>query len=165
MIIDMPSPGKFIDRMVIRGSFDQSSTTINGDRARIQLWDGTWNYGYRVVAFYVWGLDTECHGTLRTQGIPVGATGDRIVTSQMNAANNVQIAWASGPSSGVGPLQDGIVDPSNLVIEDLYVFGYATGTTQPWNYMIVMDKYDISEMRSTAAMIENNSQGPVVRDL
>lgn len=161
---EMPVPGKYLGRYVFRGAFATSSTAINGDRHRIPIFDGRYDTGFVVREFAVWGLDTECHGTLRTEGYPLGAVStDRNVTAMMNADNNVQFAWASSPSSGVGPISNSVIDPSYVVIEDLYVFGYATGQSQPWNWMVIADKYELKEGLGPLNMVHNRSQGQQVR--
>lgn len=161
---DMPVPGKYLGRYVFRGAFAESSTAINGDRHRIPIFDGRYDTGFVVREFAVWGLDTECHGVLRTEGYPLGVSPlDRNRASMMNADNNVQFAWASSPSSGVGPINNSIIDPSYVVVEDLFVFGYATGSNQPWNWLIVADKYELKEGLGPLNMVHNMSQGQRVR--
>ena len=76
----------------------------------------------------------------------------------MNANDNSQIAWASSPSSGVGPLNDGIVDYDNIIVEDLFIMGYATTASQPWNYMIVLEKLQIGLTAGAYTMVRNTSQ-------
>lgn len=142
---------KKIGDYVIRDSMGISSTTIGGDRRKIQLFDGRFDTGFRVVKFRVWGLDSEVHATLLTEPEYSGP--------MMDASNNLQIGWASSPSSGVGPLDDGLVDPDNMIVEDLYIRGYATTSSQPWNFMIVLEKYDISEWEGALALVRNSSQG------
>jgi len=139
------------------GSMGISSTTIGGDRKKLILDDNNPKTGYRVVRFNIWALDTECHATLSTvfEGGVSGSAGDYM----MDAGDNTQIAWASAPSSGSGPLQDGIVDPDNLIIQDLYIRGYATSSSQPWNYYIELEKYDITDWQGALAMVRNRAQG------
>ena len=166
--LTMPAPGKHLGRYVFRGAFNESSTSINGDRHRIKIFDGRFDTGFVVRGFAVWGLDTECHGTLRTEGYPLPAPGnpnpnDKNITTMMNANNNVQFAWASHGSSGSGPSSNSIIDPSYVVIQDMYVFGYATGVSQPWNWIVIADKYDLSEGTGPLNMVHNQSQGPVGR--
>ena len=151
--------GKKIGEYTAIGTMGISSTSIGGDRKRIQLDDGNMKTGYIVKRFYIWALDTECHATLATidrEGVS-GSAHDYM----MDAGDNAQIAWASSPSSGVGPFNDGIVDPENLVIQDLYIRGYATSTSQPWNYYIEMDKVEIDEWRTAIALVRNRSQSQV----
>ena len=139
------------------GSMGISTTSIGGDRKRIILDDGNFKTGFRITKFYVWALDGECHGTLSTvfEGGVSTSAGDYM----MDAGDNTQIAWASSPASGAGPLADGIVDPDNLVIEDLFIRGDATSASQPWNYYIEMEKYDITDWQGALAMVRNRAQG------
>lgn len=158
--LQMPVPGKFLGRYVFRGAFDQSSTAINGDRHRIAIFDGRYDTGFVVRDFSVWALDTECHGVLRTEGLPLGVvSSDRNLQSMMNANNNVQFAWASHGASGSGPISNSVIDPSYVVVEDMFVFGYATGQNQPWNWMIIADKYELKEGIGPLNMVHNQSQG------
>ena len=50
-------------------------------------------------------------------------------------------------------MAEGIVDPENMVIEDLFIYA-AINTTSDVNinYMIVMDKYEISDWQGALAM-------------
>lgn len=140
------------------GSMGISTTVIGGDRKRITLDDGNFKTGYRVTKFYVWALDTECHATLSTvfeAGVS-GSGGDYL----MDAGDNTQIAWAAHAPSGTGSvIGNGLVDPDNLIIEDLFIRGYATTTSQPWNYFIEMEKYDITDWQGALAMVRNRAQG------
>lgn len=146
---------KKIGTYTLRDSMGISSTSIGGDRARVHLDDGRFDTGFVIRKFVVWALDGECHGTLSTVFEGSASSTDYM----MDAGDNTQIAWASSPGSGVGPLDDGIVDPDNLVIQDLHIRGYATSTSQPWNYLIVMDKYEFSDWRGALAMVRNRAQG------
>ena len=141
---------KSLGTKVIRGSMGTSSTSIGGDRKRIQLFDGRYDTGYRVKEFKIWALDTECHAVLKTE--------PEYTLPMMNANDNTQIAWASAPGSGVGPLDDGIVDYDNIVVEDLFIQGYATTASQPWNYMIVLEKLQIGLTAGAYTMVRNTSQ-------
>jgi hypothetical protein len=142
---------KKIGEFTIRGNMGQSSTTIGGDREKIQLFDGRFDTAYKVVEFMIWAVDTECHATLLTD--------ESYTLPMMDASKNQQIAWASHGSSGSGPIANGIVDPDNLIVEDLYIMGYATSTSQPWNYMVRLEKYDISEWQGALSIVKNSSQG------
>lgn len=139
------------------GTMGISTTSIGGDRKRIELFDGRFDTAYKVVDFSIWALDTECHATLSTydEGGVSTSAGDYM----MDGGDNAQIAWASSPSSGVGPLSDSIINPDNLIVQDLHIRGYATSTSQPWNYYIRMEKYEISDWQGALAMVVNKSQG------
>jgi hypothetical protein len=148
---------KKIGTRTVVGSMGISTTSIGGDRKRIQLFDGRFDTGYRVTKFFVWTLDGECHGTLST--VDEGSTSSSAGDHMMDAGDNTQIAWASGPASGSGPLADGIVNPDNMIIEDLFIRGYCTTTSDPWNFYIELEKYDISDWQGALAMVRNRAQG------
>ena len=139
------------------GSMGISSTSIGGDRKKIELFDGRFDTGYKVVEFHIWALDTECHATLATvfEGDVSGSAGDYM----MDAGDNTQIAWASHGPSGTGPIGNGIVNPDNMIVQDLFIRGYATSTSQPWNYYIRLEKYEISDWQGALSMVRNKSQG------
>ena len=146
---------KKLGTYTVRDTMGISTTTIGGDRQKILLDDGKYNTGFVIREFRIWALDGECHGTLST----VSEGGVASTVYMMDAGDNTQIAWASSPGSGVGPLNDGIVDPDNLVIQDLWVRGYATSSSLPWKYMIVMDKFEFTDWRGALAMVRNRAQG------
>ena len=54
-----------------------------------------------------------------------------------------------------------IVDPDNFTIEDLYINVYAATDSQPINWMIVADKYDVAADYGAIAMINSRDQGRV----
>lgn len=161
------APGKFMGRYVFRGATngdDNSNSPSSPNEFRIRLFDGRFDTGFVVREFHIWALDSEAHGMVRTapfqdQGF-AGTTTNRL----FNANDNLQIAWSSHPGSGVGPMDSYIVDPDNFTIEDLYVMCYAATDSQPINFMIVADKYDVTGSQGTAAMINNRAQGPVFQE-
>lgn len=128
---------------------------------RISLFDGRFDTGYKVIKFFVWG-----------KGIDAGQDNDVLALLStendgrnqfFRAESNIQIAWAAnkgGTFADVNAYQDGIVDPDNMVIEDLYFYGFSgdQGTSNV-NYMIVMEKYKFSTAMGALTMVRNKSQG------
>ena len=56
--------------------------------------------------------------------------------------------------------QASIVDPDNLVVEDLYVYGHTTGTqADAINYLVRMEKYEITDWQGALAMARDRAQG------
>jgi len=77
-----------------------------------------------------------------------------------NFADNAQIGWASSETDtalGTGGYQS-IVDPNNLVVEDLYIWAN-DAANDSINYMITFDKYDITDWQGALAIVRNKSQG------
>lgn len=149
---------KKIGEYTVRGQL----SSLNTEGERIQLFDGRFDTAYKVVKFWVSAQDptdnnNDCVGTLGTEPhLPHGST-------LWNWSDNRQIAWASSNSS-TGTMETpngGLVDPDNLIVEDLYVYGRYdnSGETDPMNYMIIMEKYDITDSLGVLTMIRNRSQG------
>ncbi len=122
---------------------------------RIQLFDGRFDTAYRIVDFTIaGGTPMENH---EAQGVL--ATAEMTIASSFNWADNIEIAWAlwNGPNVYSGPLQTW-VDRDNLVVEDLFFTNRGTADTLV-NYMITMQKYDISDWQGALSMVRNKSQG------
>ena len=127
---------------------------------RIQLFDGRFDTGYVVKEFYLYpnsgiGAGNDCHGVLYTEPGAVSSGLD------WDWSENEQIAWAAGIFSGAsafGADGNGVVDPDNLVIEDLYLIANHSSTDGISGYMIVMEKFNVSEWEGALAMVRNRSQ-------
>ncbi len=142
---------KKIGEYTIRGRVEEGSTK------RIILFDGRFDTAYRVTRVQI-GPDTP-YGN-RDAFLVVSTEGDGLNGESWNWESNTQIAWASWAADGIGGVNEnqGIVDPDNLVVEDLYL---ASGTNQAGadtNYLITMVKYDITDWQGALAMVRNRSQ-------
>jgi len=158
---------KKIGTYTARGQQDETQTRLENP-ARIRLFQGDFKIAYRVREFYVWGSNwggsakPDVVGKLSTYA---GGTPDP--SEFMDASNENEIAWAatsgtaeSGGTFGIGT-GSFIVDPDNLVLEDLWVYirSYEDNDT-PQNYMVVMDKYEISGPEGAVRMAAERSQQP-----
>jgi len=152
---------KKIGEYVARGSIFTDETGLSdGTEVRVNLFDGSYTTGYKLVEFVIFGGDaasTDCSGRVTTQeGVPSG------VNDFWNAGDNRQIAWsgANGATDIITYDSFSLVDPENLVIEEVYV-GIRTphGTTNRINYYMKFDKYELPPYRGSLAMVENRSQG------
>lgn len=146
---------KLVGHYTVRGQFTSLDNTGN----MIHLFDGRFDSAYRVTKFFVASTsptdaNEDCVGVLATEAnLPISNAWDW--------SDNRQIAWASNnASTGTAPTPDGaMIDPDNLIVEDLYVYGrYDDGGTGKVNYMIHLEKYDITEGRGALALVRNNSQ-------
>jgi hypothetical protein len=145
---------KKIGEYTVRGQMAEST------EIRIQLFDGRFDTGYKVVDVRALSGDvgsTGDDGCVRVSTASIGAmptSGDMI-----DFSDNRQIAWAGfdGVSNGFGSAP-AVIDPDNLVVEDLFISGQHGGT-DPINYIIFMEKYDISEWQGALAMVRATSQG------
>ena len=156
---------KKIGEYTARGTATEAETEA-GNIQKIPLFDGSFKTAYRVTAFYIWGSDwagttsPDCIGKLSKNDDGVTAAVDF-----MRADDDNQIAWAttSGDNDGGvrGGFSESIIDPDNLVVEDLYVYvrTQSSQNTDPVNYIVEMEKYEISDWRGALAMARDRAQG------
>ena len=151
---------KKIGEYTVRGQASEDDSEAAPFGIKIPLFDGRFDTGYRVVDFRIWGAtwsnssNPDVVGKLGTE--------ENLVSSSvnfMNAGDNREIAWA-GHNGGldVGGTGFSIVDPDNMIIEDLYVYTRAVTDTVPVNYMVKLEKYDITDWQGALGMVRNRSQ-------
>jgi hypothetical protein len=153
---------KKIGEYTVRGQLteDESETAPFGKR--IILNDGQFDTGFRIVDFRIWASDyssssaPDVVGKLGTQAGLSPDPGDF-----MNAGDNREIAWAASAGStdgGLGFGESGVVDPDNMVIEDLFIYVRGSVDSANVNYMVTMEKYDITDWQGALSMVRNRSQ-------
>ena len=127
---------------------------------RLTLFDGRFDTGYRVRSFRVFGdpnaeSGAEGYGCLSTDVDPEMTDG-----GDWNFEANNQIAWATTTYSGSGATVSEwtLVDPDNMVIEDLYIYVRMGGGGAGLNYYIELEKYDITDWKGALTMVRNRSQ-------
>jgi hypothetical protein len=161
------SPAKEEDVMKKIGSYTSRGSLYNagadladGEEVKIQLFDGRFDTGYRVTGFSIWAGDVDdpdVAGRLCTEP-GLGFT----LNEFWNAGDTRQIAWAMGQGGTDQPIVDlnAIIDPENMIVEDLYVtFRFTATDTKRVNYMITMDKYEFKDWNGALAMVRNRGQG------
>ena len=121
-------------------------TGTGGSSKKIQLFDGRFDTGYKVKEFIVMTNDPMFNNIEFTAKLTTRENNSRI----FNWQHNDQIAWAFGEDT---VWLKGIVDPENLIIEDLFIYA-AINTTADVNinYLITMEKYEISDWQGALAM-------------
>jgi hypothetical protein len=150
---------KKIGEYTTRGSI-QTDLSIN----RIILFDGKFDTAYKVVEFQIAPHDMDST-SLRLFTAKLMTDDDAATGVNWNWDNNEEIAWANtgydanGPSSSLGT-EYSLVDPDNLVVEDLYILADepALGSNVKMNYFIRLEKYDITDSQGALAMVRNRSQ-------
>ncbi len=150
---------KKIGEYTCRGQTNETEST-SGDPKRIVLFDGRFDTGYKITAFYAWSSDFSGGGEPDTIAKLATSTGTATAASSfMDASDQREIAWA-GTSGGAEnwAAQEAIIDRDNLVVEDLYVYARAAATDVQINYLIEMDKYDISEWQGALTMARDAAQ-------
>jgi len=151
---------KKIGEYTVRGKLTETEAeTSNG--FKIHLFDGRFDTGFRIVSFDIfpstWSSSTtpDCIGKLGTEsGLVDGAV------NFMNADDNREIAWA-GNNGGLdtGGQTFSIVDPDNMIIEDLFIYVRGSQDAADVNYMVKLEKYDITDWQGALSMVRNKSQG------
>jgi len=158
---------KMIGTYTARGIANELETEA-GTPQLVPLFDGKFSTGYRVTSFKVWSSQADnnssadCIGKLSKN--PDGVTAS---TNFFRADDNNQIAWAvsgfGADGANAGQFAESIIDRDNLVVEDLYVYVRSASTnTDPINYLIEMEKYDISEARGALTMARDRAQGDIL---
>lgn len=144
---------KKIGEYTIRGKVPDNTVE------KVILFDGRFDTGYRVTEFRCWNSDALSSN----DGVMMLATeqdADWDTAPSLDAADNTQIAWG-GYSSSTYLWADniGIVDPDNMIIEDLYIHAQVTSTGSSLSYLIKLEKYDITDWQGALTMVRNKSQG------
>ena len=115
---------KKIGDYTARGIVSEDDTT-SGSPQLIPLFDGRFDTAYRVVEFKIWAASWDSNSNPDVIGkLSKNADGVTTQANFMRADDDNQIAWAGTAGSTetfVAPLV-GLVDPDNLVVEDLYVY-------------------------------------------
>lgn len=128
---------------------------VNTVNHRIQLFDGRFDTAFRVVEFAIVSSAPLEHQEF--QGVL--ATDEMTTATSFDWSDNIEIAWAfwNAPNLYSGP--DGAwVDPDNLVVEDLYFTNRGSTDDTFLNYMVTMQKFDISDWQGALSMVRNRSQ-------
>ena len=143
---------KKIGTYTMKGNFDPDTGTH-----KLLLDDGSFETGYRIVGFEHALTD------------PVNSAEYKVLLSTIDDSSsdfdwskNTQVAWGWGGNNASATAIQGfakftVVDPDNLIIQDLYLVGSNTSVDKI-NYMITVEKYDISESTGALAMVRNRSQ-------
>ena len=148
---------KLIRRYTARGKLSENDSEA-GNPAKIELFDGRFDTGYKVVKFYVFAASSG--GSTTGDVIGKVCTSPNCETGPgdfFNSNDPREIAWAwseVGTDSGGGGL-DQIIDEENFAVEDLYVYARGQQDTAGVNYLVVLEKYEISDWEGALAMAKD----------
>tara|TARA_Y100000361_G_scaffold17827_1_gene13938 strand:+ start:25 stop:495 length:471 start_codon:yes stop_codon:yes gene_type:complete len=147
--------------VTFRGTFTPS-TSGNYSAERIMLEDGDNTTAYRLYEVYCWSVDSgsTADGCMIVSTMEAGIT-DYTVGRQ-NAADNRQIAWSAWSntgSSGDRNITQALVDPDNIINEDLWLgaFNSSSGSDDV-NYLIIAEKIRINLNENLFTSVRNRSQ-------
>ena len=154
-------PGKYIGTFTARGSASEGDTETIGP-IRIRLFDGKFDTAYVVREFHVWGQNYDLSTNPDVLGkLSTSPNVSDTAVDFMDAGDSREIAWAGFTgSTDSAPFNTGsIIDPENLIVEDLWFFARGTNeSTSVANYLIVMDKYDITESLGAVSMAKDRAR-------
>ena len=142
-------------RKVLRGQITMN--TYNGLENRIQLWDGKFTTGYRIVEFKIIPKSPQN----QEEVLSIISTDPRSgVPSNFNLSLNQELAYATWnvPNQTEYSFWNLIVE-GNMAIEDLWISCYTTGDDPLLNYYIVLEKYSMSDWEGAGVLVDNLNQG------
>jgi len=141
---------KKIGEYVVRGTLAHSETR------RIQLFDGKFDTGFRIKEIYTipatYDATADCSIIAHTEETTIG---------HPVFSDNTQVGWASYSQEqnfGVAATT-GLIDPDNMIVEDIYITAKSNNAAKEINYMLVMEKFDITEWQGALQLVRNSSQG------
>ena len=150
---------KKIGDYTVRGQITEAATEA-GSPFEITLFDGSFETGYKIKEFYAWGANISTSSAPDvTAKLCTSPNCTTSATEFLNAQDQREIAWAGSAGSTdtvFNAPMGAVIDPDNLVIEDLYVYARSSAETEV-NYMIVMEKYDISEWEGALMMARDRA--------
>ena len=134
----------------LRGVIDIASGSTG--KAQIIVDDGNINKGYKVTGFFVWNNagTTSFISYLSFASQVLGGT-------KMDAGDNSQFAW-TWLGAGAGSSLERIIDPDHIAVRDMFITIEDAGGAERFNYMVVVDEYDINNDEAIINIIKEGSQ-------
>jgi hypothetical protein len=125
---------------------------------RIQLFDGLFTTGYRIVEFSI-------QDDFPTDGAELVAklcTESKTNYGTFDYSDVRELAWATSSAPLSSRFSEwGEIRNDNMVIEDLWLSGYNPAEATTFNYKIVLEKYTFPAWDGAGILVENLSQaGP-----
>jgi len=143
------------DKLILKGQI--AMNTFNGLENRLQLFDGKYTTGYRVVDFKICPKiptsQEEVMALISTEpksGVP----------SSFNFQDNENVAYYLWNAPNQTEHSEWyLIIPDNMAIEDLYIACYTTGDEPLLNYYIELEKYEFPAWQGAGTLVKNLSQG------
>lgn len=144
------------DLYTLRGQIDEDEGAV-----KIHLFDGNFDTAYRIIRFEVAPATLDDSSAVGVSG-KVLTEDNGIAATSWDWADNREIAWAEythmwNVAGDYTSGRTGTIDPDNLVVEDLFI-RVNHQTEGNVNYLIQMQKYDITDWQGALAMVRNKSQ-------
>ncbi len=145
---------KKIGVYTVRGQMNTSDTVMD----RVTLFDGRFDTGFKVVGFEISNQDRDNTSAIVLSGKL--CTEQTATTTSWNWGRQTEIAWSSNAwdaNQFAGMPLLSVIDPDNMIIEDLFI-GIYSGVDTIANYQIHLEKYDLTEWKGALSMVKNKSQ-------
>lgn len=151
-------PGKRIKggTRVLRGQI--AAGTYNGSENRIQLFDGKYTTGYRIVEFKV--MDSS--PTANYEIFAKMSTEPKSTVSAANFSDVQELAYAGWAiTNSANGFEGELIIQDNMAIEDMWISAYSSSENRSCNYYLVLEKYEFPAWDGAGILVENLSQaGP-----
>lgn len=141
---------KIGDILTMRGKL-----TLNTNGTRLLMFDGRFDTGYRLERFEMI-VDAPTGAYEAVCKIHTNETSASL--SAFDFSNNQEIAWAVWGAPTKAGQAWSLVDPDNMIIQDMFLSNYGTDGVNWINYYIELQKYDITEWQGALAMSRNLAQ-------
>ena len=141
---------------VVTGSV--TTGTYNGQENKVQLFDGKFTTGYRIVEFKI----SPNQPTGQYEIIAKLCTEPKSNLAYWNWGDVQELAWAGWniPYKGT-PWETSEIREENMIIEDLWITAYNPSEASEMNYKIVLEKYEFTAWDGAGTMVRNQAQaGP-----
>ena len=142
---------------VVRGQFLSNQSSI-----KLDLFDGKFDTAYKIVEFTTAMRSRSdqnpesAHSKLTTYSAPASGT------VNWDWEDSREVAWSycfTDSNTFVGAdHRFNVVDPMNLIVEDLFLQGYSYNDGEFVNYMIIFEKYKLDEFDGPIAMVRNRAE-------
>ena len=131
-----------------------TNNSYNGSENRIQLFDGNFSTGYRILDFKV---SPNVPSASQEITAKLSTTPKSTVTA-WNWSDVEEVAWAFWASDQATLSADySNIRDDSIIVEDLWISG--GGADGSVNYEILLEKLSISDYDGAINMVRNNSQG------
>lgn len=132
---------------------------VNVGNNRVNLFDGRFDTAFRIESLQI----ISSTPTESNEFTLIVSTEPQVDITTFDFSDQTQIAWATfytPITSRWGETM--IVDPDNLIVEDLFLSLRGSADDTFCNYIMVLQKYKISEWKGALTMVRNRAQGSPV---
>ncbi len=130
--------------------------THSGAENRLQLFDGRFTTGWRVVEFRIIPKSPQNQEEVLAV-ISTEAPGAVPSTFDFSDVQNIAYSAWNVPNQ-VAFADWNLVIEENMAVEDLWVSCYTTGDDDYLNYYLVLEKYEFAAWDGAGIMARNNGQ-------